>query len=103
MDEKHGPGWIASARVEEAAGKFLRLAKVCSDTEENAWSGEGCQVCGDTEENVWSGEGCQVCGDTEEMFGWKRVVKYVVIRKKCWVEQHQHIPTTKLTTRWVWG
>ncbi len=40
---KHGPGWIASARVEEAAGKVLKARKLIQ---------EGCQVCGD-QEDVW--------------------------------------------------
>lgn len=40
---KHGPGWIASARVEEAAGKLLKARKIIQ---------EGCQVCGD-QEDVW--------------------------------------------------
>jgi len=33
---KHGPGWIASARVEEAAGKTLRARKIIQ---------EGCETC----------------------------------------------------------
>ena len=40
---KHGPGWIASARVEEAAGKILQARKVIQ---------EGCEVC-PTNEDVW--------------------------------------------------
>jgi pre-mRNA-processing factor 6 len=40
----HGPGWIASARVEEAAGKHLQARKIIQ---------EGCQICGDTSEDVW--------------------------------------------------
>lgn len=40
---KHGPGWIASARVEEAAGKSLQARKIIQ---------EGCQVCPESED-VW--------------------------------------------------
>jgi pre-mRNA-processing factor 6 len=40
---KHGPGWIASARVEEAAGKTLQARKLIQ---------EGCEVCQDSED-VW--------------------------------------------------
>eukprot|EP00934_Nitzschia_sp_Nitz4_P007841 Nitzschia sp. Nitz4//scaffold257_size48314//42683//45577//NITZ4_007096-RA/size48314-processed-gene-0.38-mRNA-1//1//CDS//3329544469//7831//frame0 len=40
---KHGPGWIASARVEEAAGKLVKARKLIQ---------EGCQACPD-EEDVW--------------------------------------------------
>lgn len=40
---KHGPGWIASARVEEAAGKTLQARKIIQ---------EGCQVCPENED-VW--------------------------------------------------
>jgi pre-mRNA-processing factor 6 len=40
---KHGPGWIASARVEEAAGKILQARKIIQ---------EGCHVCPDNED-VW--------------------------------------------------
>jgi pre-mRNA-processing factor 6 len=40
---KHGPGWIASARVEEAAGKTLQARKLIQ---------EGCQVC-PQQEDVW--------------------------------------------------
>jgi len=40
---KHGPGWIASARVEEAAGKILQARKLIQ---------EGCEVC-PTNEDVW--------------------------------------------------
>ena len=40
---KHGPGWIASARVEEAAGKLLKARKLIQ---------EGCEVCPD-QEDVW--------------------------------------------------
>jgi pre-mRNA-processing factor 6 len=40
---KHGPGWIASARVEEAAGKTMQARKLIQ---------EGCEVCPDTED-VW--------------------------------------------------
>jgi pre-mRNA-processing factor 6 len=40
---KHGPGWIASARVEEAAGKTLAARKIIQ---------EGCTVCQDSED-VW--------------------------------------------------
>ena len=40
---KHGPGWIASARVEEAAGKTLQARKIIQ---------EGCQICPDNED-VW--------------------------------------------------
>jgi pre-mRNA-processing factor 6 len=40
---KHGPGWIASARVEEAAGKILRARKLIQ---------EGCQIC-PTHTDVW--------------------------------------------------
>ena len=40
---KHGPGWIASARVEEAAGKTLQARKLIQ---------EGCEVCPDSED-VW--------------------------------------------------
>jgi pre-mRNA-processing factor 6 len=41
---KHGPGWIASARVEEAAGKLLKARKLIQ---------EGCQICGNDQEDVW--------------------------------------------------
>jgi pre-mRNA-processing factor 6 len=40
---KHGPGWIASARVEEAAGKTLQARKIIQ---------EGCHICPDNED-VW--------------------------------------------------
>lgn len=40
---KHGPGWIASARVEEAAGKILQARKIIQ---------EGCHICPDNED-VW--------------------------------------------------
>ena len=40
---KHGPGWIASARVEEAAGKVSRARKLIQ---------EGCEIC-PTFEDVW--------------------------------------------------
>ena len=40
---KHGPGWIASARVEEAAGKIMQARKIIQ---------EGCSVC-PTSEDVW--------------------------------------------------
>ncbi|GKY93659.1 hypothetical protein MPSEU_000333300 [Mayamaea pseudoterrestris] len=40
---KHGPGWIASARVEEVAGKLLQARKIIQ---------EACQVCPDNED-VW--------------------------------------------------
>lgn len=40
---KHGPGWIASARVEEAAGKTLAARKIIQ---------EGCRVCAENED-VW--------------------------------------------------
>jgi len=40
---KHGPGWIASARVEEAAGKILQARKIIQ---------EACEVCPDSED-VW--------------------------------------------------
>lgn len=39
----HGPGWIASARVEEAAGKTLQARKIIQ---------EGCRVCPESED-VW--------------------------------------------------
>jgi pre-mRNA-processing factor 6 len=39
----HGPGWIASARVEEAAGKILQARKLIR---------EGCEVCPEAED-VW--------------------------------------------------
>jgi pre-mRNA-processing factor 6 len=40
---KHGPGWIASARVEEAAGKILQARKLIQ---------EGCETC-PSNEDVW--------------------------------------------------
>ncbi len=40
---KHGPGWIASARVEEAAGKTTQARKLIL---------EGCEICPDNED-VW--------------------------------------------------
>lgn len=40
---KHGPGWIAAARVEEAAGKTLQARKLIQ---------EGCESC-PTNEDVW--------------------------------------------------
>jgi pre-mRNA-processing factor 6 len=40
---KHGPGWIASARVEEAAGKTLQARKLIQ---------QGCEICPDSED-VW--------------------------------------------------
>jgi pre-mRNA-processing factor 6 len=40
---KHGPGWIAAARVEEAAGKILQARKLIQ---------EGCETCPDSED-VW--------------------------------------------------
>lgn len=40
---KHGPGWIAAARVEEAAGKILQARKIIQ---------EGCEVCPESED-VW--------------------------------------------------
>lgn len=40
---KHAPGWIAAARVEEAAGKILQARKIIQ---------EACQVCPDSED-VW--------------------------------------------------
>ena len=40
---KHGPGWIASARVEEAAGKTVHARKLIM---------EGCEICPDSED-VW--------------------------------------------------
>jgi len=40
---KHAPGWIAAARVEEAAGKTLQARKLIQ---------EGCEVC-PTNEDVW--------------------------------------------------
>lgn len=39
----HGPGWIAAARVEEAAGKTLQARKLIQ---------EGCEVC-PSSEDVW--------------------------------------------------
>lgn len=39
----HGPGWIAAARVEEAAGKLLKARKVIQ---------QGCEICAD-QEDVW--------------------------------------------------
>lgn len=39
----HGPGWIASARVEEAAGKTLKARKLIQ---------EGCSMC-PTSQDVW--------------------------------------------------
>ena len=39
----HGPGWIAAARVEEAAGKILQARKIIQ---------EGCETCPDSED-VW--------------------------------------------------
>jgi pre-mRNA-processing factor 6 len=41
---KHGPGWIASARVEEAAGKTLKARKIIQ---------EGCEICGSNFVDVW--------------------------------------------------
>lgn len=41
---KHGPGWIASARVEEAAGKTLKARKIIQ---------QGCEVCGAQFVDVW--------------------------------------------------
>ena len=40
---KHGPGWIAAARVEEAAGKTAQARKLIM---------EGCEICPDNED-VW--------------------------------------------------
>jgi pre-mRNA-processing factor 6 len=40
---KHGPGWIASARVEEAANKINKARKLIQ---------EGCGICAD-QEDVW--------------------------------------------------
>eukprot|EP00559_Dactyliosolen_fragilissimus_P005788 CAMPEP_0184858404 /NCGR_PEP_ID=MMETSP0580-20130426/3511_1 /TAXON_ID=1118495 /ORGANISM="Dactyliosolen fragilissimus" /LENGTH=942 /DNA_ID=CAMNT_0027354529 /DNA_START=81 /DNA_END=2905 /DNA_ORIENTATION=- len=40
---KHGPGWIAAARVEEAAGKTLQARKLIQD---------GCEAC-PANEDVW--------------------------------------------------
>lgn len=40
---KHGPGWIAAARVEEAAGKTVQARRLIQ---------EGCEVCEDSED-VW--------------------------------------------------
>ncbi|CAJ1954872.1 unnamed protein product [Cylindrotheca closterium] len=40
---KHGPGWIASARVEEAANKINKARKLIQ---------EGCEICPD-QEDVW--------------------------------------------------
>lgn len=40
---KHGPGWIASARVEEAANKMNKARKLIQ---------EGCEICAD-QEDVW--------------------------------------------------
>jgi pre-mRNA-processing factor 6 len=40
---KHGPGWIAAARVEEAAGKTAHARKLIM---------EGCEICPDSED-VW--------------------------------------------------
>lgn len=40
---KHGPGWIASARVEEAANKLNKARKLIQ---------EGCEICPD-QEDVW--------------------------------------------------
>ena len=40
---KHGPGWIAAARVEEFAGKALAARKIIKD---------GCDACSDSED-VW--------------------------------------------------
>ena len=40
---KHGPGWIAAARVEEAAGKTAHARKLIM---------EGCEICPDIED-VW--------------------------------------------------
>jgi pre-mRNA-processing factor 6 len=39
----HSPGWIAAARVEEAAGKILQARKLIQ---------EGCEICPDSED-VW--------------------------------------------------
>jgi pre-mRNA-processing factor 6 len=41
---KHGPGWIASARVEEAAGKTFKARKIIQ---------EGCEICGSNFVDVW--------------------------------------------------
>lgn len=40
---KHGPGWIAAARVEEAAGKMLQARKIIQ---------EACEICSENED-VW--------------------------------------------------
>jgi pre-mRNA-processing factor 6 len=40
---KHGPGWIASARLEEVAGKIVQARKIIA---------QGCEHCS-TQEDVW--------------------------------------------------
>jgi len=49
---KHGPGWIAAARVEEFAGKIVAARAVMK---------QGCETCPESEDVWLEVRGCRVC------------------------------------------
>jgi pre-mRNA-processing factor 6 len=75
---KHGPGWIAAARLEEVAGKMVQARKIIA---------QGCESC-PTQEDVWL-EAARLQNPENAKTILARAVRHVPKSVKIWLQAAQ--------------
>lgn len=75
---KHGPGWIAAARLEEVAGKMVQARKIIA---------QGCESC-PTQEDVWL-EAARLQNPENAKTILARAVRHVPKSVKVWLQAAQ--------------
>ncbi|CAI5735613.1 unnamed protein product [Peronospora destructor] len=75
---KHGPGWIAAARLEEVAGKIVQARKIIA---------QGCESCS-TQEDVWL-EAARLQNPENAKTILARAVRHVPKSVKIWLQAAQ--------------
>ncbi|TMW64501.1 hypothetical protein Poli38472_011381 [Pythium oligandrum] len=75
---KHGPGWIAAARLEEVAGKIVQARKIIA---------QGCECC-PTQEDVWL-EAARLQNPENAKTILAKAVRHVPTSEKVWLQAAQ--------------
>jgi pre-mRNA-processing factor 6 len=75
---KHGPGWIAAARLEEVAGKIVQARKIIA---------QGCECC-PTQDDVWL-EAARLQNPENAKTILAKAVRHVPTSEKVWLQAAQ--------------
>lgn len=88
---KHGPGWVAAARLEEVAGKLIQARKIIA---------QGCEHCPD-QEDVWL-EAARLHNPQDAKIVFAKAVRQLTTSVNIWLHAAQlevHVEAKKLVLR----